>query len=191
MSDRSKRVLHCASYPGVSLRRTVEEDMDFLYRVYAATRAGEMALLADWTPAAKEAFLRSQFQAQHHHYREHYPQACFEVIVEQGRDIGRLYVARLNDEIRVMDLALLPDCRGRGIGSALMRELMTEAAALDKLVSLHVEDFNPAKRLYERLGFTVAGTRSFYQLLHWRPPGHASSPAAAECAMGAQPNTAS
>lgn len=165
--------------------------MEFLFRVYAATRAEEMALLADWTPAAKEAFLRSQFQAQHQHYRTHYPQACFEVIVERGLDIGRLYLAHLSEEVRLMDIALLPDYRGRGIGGALMRDIMAEAAALGHLVSLHVEDDNRAKRFYERMGFTVAGELSFYKLLHWRPPGGAASRTAAGPDSGVQPNTAS
>ena len=85
------------------------------------------------------------------------------------REIGRLYVDRWADEICLMDIALLPEFRNRGIGGALMRDLLAEAEREGKLLSCHVEEANPAKRLYERLGFVVAGEHTFYKLMHWRP----------------------
>ena len=56
-----------------------------------------------------------------------------------------------------MDIALLPEYRGRGIGTALLEELLVEADATGRRVTIHVERFNPARRLYERLGFVEAG----------------------------------
>lgn len=159
------------SRDGVTLRAFHEGDLEFLYRVYAASREHEMALLVDWTAAMKEAFLRDQFRLQHHHYQTHYPDASYDVIEKQEEPIGRFYVARMANEVRVMDIALLPDHRGRGIGSALMRELLDEAGRARKFVSLHVENENPAKRLYERLGFIEAGEVGCYELMHWTPPG--------------------
>jgi hypothetical protein len=90
------------------LRAFAPHDLEFLYRVYAASRDAEMALLADWSEARKEEFLRFQFEAQHRHYQEHYPDARYDVIVLEGDDVGRLYVARMRNEIRLMDIALLP-----------------------------------------------------------------------------------
>lgn len=156
---------------GVTLRPCGAADLEFLYRVYAASRAAEMALLADWSAAQVEAFLRFQFQAQHRHYQTHYPSARYEVIVRDGENAGRLYVQPMENEIRVMDIALLPQHRGQGIGGALMREVLDEAARTRRFVSLHVEADNPAKRLYERMGFAVAGEASFYKLMRWIPPG--------------------
>ena len=156
---------------GIALRPFVESDLLFLFHVYAASRDREMALLTHWSDAEKEAFLQDQFRLQHSHYQTHYPDARFDLILDQSNAIGRLYVAELKSEIRLMDIALLPEYRGQGIGSALMQELMERAAASGKLVSLHVEEYNPARRLYERLGFQMVGDAGLYKLMHWMPPG--------------------
>jgi GNAT superfamily N-acetyltransferase len=159
--------------------------MEFLYRVYADSRAQEMALIADWTDEQKESFLRFQFQAQHRHYQEHYPGARYDLILRDGRPIGRLYVCDLEEEIRLMDIALLASERNRGIGSALMKELLDRAAGLGNRVSLHVEEYNPAKRLYERLGFRDVADVSFYKLMHWDPPEPGTAGAASAEAANA------
>ena len=159
-------------HPGVTLRAFEPSDLEFLYRVYASSRAGEMAMVTDWSEEQKETFLRFQFNAQHTHYQQHYPQASYDIISMGSERIGRFYVERMPKEIRVMDIALLPEYRNQGIGRELMQAVLNEAGRISpKLVSLHVEPENPAKRLYERLGFTVAGEVSFYQLMHWVPPG--------------------
>ena len=145
--------------------------MAFLYRLYATTRAQEMALLADWSDARKEDFVRGQFNAQHAHYQSHYPDARYDIIVKSRDDIGRLYVCPMTNEIRLMDITLLPERRNRGIGGALVREVMAEAEDSQRFVSLYVEDENPAKRLYERLGFVDAGEVPFYKLMRWVPSG--------------------
>jgi ribosomal protein S18 acetylase RimI-like enzyme len=87
---------------------------------------------------------------------------------------GRFYVHRREREIRLMDIALLPEHRGRGIGSALLHDLFAEAAAAGKRVTVHVEEYNPARRLYERLGFKKIGEHGVYHLMEWRPPGDAA-----------------
>jgi len=159
------------AYPGVTLRVMQGHDMEFSYRVYASSRAEEMARLVDWSEARKGEFLRFQFTAQHTHYQTHYPAARYDVIVRDGEDIGRLYVARLHGEIRLMDIALLSEHRNQGIGHALVKELLDEAADDGKPVTLHVEERNPAKRLYERLGFDEVGEETFYKRMCWAPPG--------------------
>lgn len=160
------------SIPGVELRPAGTGDREFLYRVYAASRADEMAMVVDWSDDQKETFLRQQFNAQHHHYHEYYPEARYDVIVRDGEDVGRLYVQPMRNEIRVMDIALLPPHRGHGIGGALMRAVMDEARDSRRFVSLHVEEHNRARRLYAQLGFVDAGEVTFYKLMHWVPPGH-------------------
>jgi GNAT superfamily N-acetyltransferase len=155
--------------PEAVTRRPVEPgDEEFLCALYASTREEELAPVP-WSAEEKAAFLRSQFAAQDRHYHERYPGARFEVIFAGGEPIGRLYVDRWPSEIRLMDIALVPSHRGRGIGGRLVRELMAEAAAAGKRLSIHVERFNPALRLYERLGFHPAGDEGVYLLMEWRP----------------------
>jgi len=113
-----------------------------------------------------------QFEAQRRHYSEHFPDAAFLVIVRDGRPAGRLYVDRRPASIRIIDIALLPEHRRAGIGTALIAELLAEGDREGKPVSLHVEHFNPAMRLYERLGFRRIEDTGVYYLLE-RPPGAA------------------
>lgn len=166
----------CESVAGLILRPETEEDLEFLYHLYASTRTDEMALL-DWTEEEKHAFLQMQFSAQHGYYREHYRESRFDVIERDGEAIGRLYVARWPDDIRVIDIALMPEHRGQGLGGTLMRALLDEATAGAKSVSIHVEVYNPALRLYERLGFRAKGEdNGVYRLMEWRAeaPGTAA-----------------
>ena len=108
------------------LRPARAEDREFLLRVYASTREEELRLV-DWSDEQKAAFVRQQFEAQDAYYREHYDPATFDVIEADGTPAGRLYVARWEDEIRIIDIALLPEHRRRGIGTALLRALLDEA----------------------------------------------------------------
>jgi GNAT superfamily N-acetyltransferase len=153
----------------VSLRPAVDDDQAFLLAVYAGTRADELALV-DWDDARKAAFVRMQFEAQHAYYREQYPDAAFDVILLDGEAAGRLYLNRSPDEIRIVDIALLPDRRGQGIGSVLMARIQDEAAREGKPLRIHVERFNPALRWYEKLGFAPVADRGVYLFLEWRAP---------------------
>lgn len=154
----------------VSTLRTVrQEDFPFLERVYASTRAEELAV-TDWSAAQKDTFIHQQFTAQDAHYRRHYPTAQFLVVEIDGFPAGRLYVDRWSREIRIMDIALLPETRGKGIGTRLIGELQEEARTAGKALSIHVEKFNPALRLYERLGFKAVEDKGVYILMEWRSP---------------------
>jgi ribosomal protein S18 acetylase RimI-like enzyme len=154
--------------PRTRLRPISESDDRFLRRVYASVREDELALVP-WDEAQREAFLRQQFDAQDRHYREHYDGASFDVIEVEGEPAGRLYVARWEDEIRIMDIALLPEHRGAGIGTRLLRDLLDEARRTGRRVSIHVEKQNRALRLYERLGFATVADRGVYLLLEATP----------------------
>ena len=154
--------------PNVSLRPVEPDDEEFLYRVYASTRQEELAQLV-WSEAQKTAFLRQQFEAQHRYYREHYSEASFDVILVDSYPIGRLYVARWPGEIRIVDIALLPEYRNAGIGTKLLEDLISESEASMKPLSIHVERFNPALRLYERLGFREVEDKGVYLLMQRAP----------------------
>jgi len=153
----------------VSFRPELPEDEAFLAKLYASTRVGEMALTG-WDPAQQEAFLRQQFQFQTTHYRKHYGDASFRIILRNDAPIGRLYVHFGAQEIRLMDIALLPEHRGAGLGGSILENLLREAAQLGKTVTLHVERFNSALRLYQRLGFRVIEDQQINFYMEWRPP---------------------
>jgi GNAT superfamily N-acetyltransferase len=149
---------------GVRLRTATADDRAFLFEVFRTTRDDELAL-TDWTELEKDAFLDTQFRAQEAHYREAYPDGRFLVVSHGGEPIGRLSLARLADELRVVDIGLLPAWRGRGIGSALLAGVLAEADAACLAVRLHVEPWSPAKRLYSRLGFRTLELRGIHEFM--------------------------
>lgn len=136
-------------------------------RVFASTREDELKV-TDWDDAQKAAFLRMQFDAQWRAYHQCYDEG-YEVILEGDVPIGRIFVHRGPDEFRIVDIALLPEHCNRGIGGGLIRGVLSEAGAAGKPVRLHVEPFNPAYRLYQRLGFTPIGEAGIYQHMEWMP----------------------
>ena len=154
--------------PTIDLRPIGPGDLAFLSEVYASTRREELAPLG-WSAEQQAAFLGQQFAAQHHHYTAHYQGASFQVILVGGKPAGRLYVARWPGEIRIVDIALLPEFRRAGVGSRLLAGLLAEADRAGAIASIHVEKLNPALRLYERLGFARAADREVYWLME-RPP---------------------
>lgn len=160
--------------PRLSLREAGVDDREFLFRVFASTRDEELAV-AGWTAEEVELFLRMQFEAQDRFYREHYEGTTFSVIECDDMPAGRLYLARWPDEIRIMDIALLPDHRGSGIGTALLRDVIEEAERDGKRVSIHVERNNPARRLYARLGFREVEDRGVYLFLVREPAAAAGA----------------
>jgi len=155
--------------PRVSFRPIQPDDMELLFRVYRSTREEELAMVVDWTAEQKDAFVRQQFEAQHAWYQEHYEGAQFDVILVDGQPAGRLYVHRRLNEIRLVDITLLPEYRKGGFGTSILRDLLAEGEAAGKPVTIHVEIYNPAMRLYERLGFRPIEERGPYRLMEWRP----------------------
>jgi ribosomal protein S18 acetylase RimI-like enzyme len=152
----------------ITLRPVGPADQPFLFRVYASTRAEELALVG-WTEDQKQAFLLQQFTAQSADWSEHHARADFRIIELEGVPAGRFYVNRGPEEICLVDIALLPEYRRNGIGTGLIRNLLAEGKARSLPVTLHVEVFNPARRLYERLGFEAVEDRGVYVLMRWLP----------------------
>jgi ribosomal protein S18 acetylase RimI-like enzyme len=151
-----------------TLRPVTTADLPFLRRLYASMREVELAVVP-WSAEEKAAFLDSQFEAQHRFYRQQFSAASFDVVEEAGEPIGRLYVDRRRDELRLVDIALLPEWRRRGVGGALLQTVLAEAEAAGKAVRIHVERNNPALGLYERLGFRSIEDQGVYHLLEWHP----------------------
>jgi GNAT superfamily N-acetyltransferase len=150
-----------------SLRPTQPGDQEFLFRVYANTRAEEMALV-DWTDEQKTAFLNMQFEAQSRHYRTHYPAAEYSIILRDGEPVGRLIMDRSAAQHLIIDIALLTEFRCLGIGTAILKDLMNEARQASLPLVLRVEFFNPAMRLYSRLGFIkTREVNSIYHEMVW------------------------
>jgi ribosomal protein S18 acetylase RimI-like enzyme len=157
--------------PGVRIRPETESDGPFLLALYRSTREQELSLV-DWTEEQKSAFVTMQFTAQRQHYRREYPGARFGIVERDGIAIGRLYVHERSEEIRIMDIAVIAEARNQGIGGALLRSVLAEGARSQRPVTIHVERFNEARRLYDRLGFRGAGgesDESIYLLLGARP----------------------
>ncbi|MDO8964026.1 MAG: GNAT family N-acetyltransferase [Coriobacteriia bacterium] len=145
-----------------SLRPAGESDVEFLHAVYACGRTDELAAVP-WTDEQKAAFLRFQSEAQLAYYRDHYQRAEYSVVVVDGVDVGRIFVEHRGEDLRLMDMGLLPEYRGRGIGSALIEGVIERSGRIGLPVVLHVESFNPAKRLYERFGFVDDGEVGAYR----------------------------
>jgi ribosomal protein S18 acetylase RimI-like enzyme len=151
----------------VTLRVATPGDRDFLLDLFASTRSLEFAALP--SPQAQQ-FVQMQFQMQQRSYAACYPAAENKIILLAGEPIGRILIDRSPPHLLLVDIALLPLYRGRGIGSALIEELLNEAGSLNRAVKLSVYLANPALRLYERLGFSKISEEGLYAEMKWSGP---------------------
>jgi ribosomal protein S18 acetylase RimI-like enzyme len=157
--------------PEITLTPEQPEDDSFLFELYATTRAAELALIV-WNDEQRCAFLRQQYELRRFHYLRYHSGAEYLLIRRGGDPIGRIAIHRKGDEIRIMDIALVPEYRGMGIGSQLIHELLVEASFENTPVTLHVERRNRAAGLYQRLGFRVIEDGAVYLFLKWVPESH-------------------
>ena len=159
--------------PTVTLRRVTDADRELLTAVYRSTRLAELDLVP-WDEATRTAFVTQQFEAQDRAWSEQRPDAVRDVVLVDGVAAGRLYVDRTPQEIRVVDITLLPEHRGRGVGQSLLRPIIAEGDRVGLPVTIHVERHNPALRLYARLGFEVVDDLGVYLFLS-RPARQANT----------------
>lgn len=153
----------------VTLRPVTPDDEAFLLEVYAGTRREELAQ-TPWDEAQKQAFLSFQFNAQHQHYRDHFADADYSIILDDHVPVGRFYVDRRPDEVRILDVAVLPEHRARGIGSLLLKTLLAEAEAAGKPVRLYVDAHQQRSRaIFRHLGFEVKEEHGVSVLMEWQP----------------------
>ncbi|MGY4396799.1 ribosomal protein S18 acetylase RimI-like enzyme [Sphingomonas sp. UYAg733] len=146
---------------GFSLRPEADADVPFAMRLYASTREEELAQVSGWSEGQKSLFLAQQFTAQRHHYKTQL--ACdFHVIEHHGEPVGRLYLERRETIVSIVDIALMPEARGKGAGRLIIEALIEAAAQTGRGVGIFVEKFNPALHLYQRLGFTMVRELEVY-----------------------------
>lgn len=168
--------LRLRRFPGAQLtagtittRPETAEDEAFLRRLNIAVRWNEFAPLP--LPADQRvALLQQQFDARHAGYRADYPDADFRIVERGGTPVGRFYVHRTKREHCLVDIAILPDHHGQGIGSTLLDIMLAEATHARATAVLRVDHFNPAKRLYLRKGFVEVEDLGLDALMRWAPP---------------------
>lgn len=123
-----------------------------------------------WDEAQAAAFLDMQFSLQRRAYAMQFPAAENLVIVNDGEPAGRMVVDRRANGVTLVDIAVLPQFRQKGIATELIRRLQAEAAASDRSIDLHVAKINPkAFALYQRLGFCVIGETPLHFEMSWDP----------------------
>ncbi|HEY4678240.1 MAG TPA: GNAT family N-acetyltransferase [Candidatus Angelobacter sp.] len=149
------------------LRSSLPEDRDFLFRLYASTRSQELSALG-WPAVQQEAFLRMQFNAQQQWYAATYSTAVSQIIENDHQPIGRMMVQHEPGIWRLVDISLLPEHRGQGIGGELIRALIKECVQSGAVLQLQVLNTNPAQRLYTRLGFIKTGEDQIYTQMELR-----------------------
>jgi ribosomal protein S18 acetylase RimI-like enzyme len=160
--------LNAAADFAVSYRPFTDDDLPFVTELYASTRREEVAATG-WPPEMQAAFLAQQAAAQHSHYSLHFADAEWLIIEREGRPIGRLYLEDLPSDRHIIDIALVPDSRGQGIGGAILEDILEQARGLGKGVTIHVEKNNPARSLYVRLGFELTEDLGIYDLMRAGP----------------------
>ncbi len=160
--------LRAAAEFGISYRPMTDGDLPFVAELYASTRREEVAQTG-WPAEIQEAFLVQQHEAQHSHYSKHFADAEWLIVERSGEAIGRLYLRDDPEGLHIIDISLVPDSRGQGIGGAILRDVLGQARDLRKGVSIHVEKFNPARHLYQRLGFEVVEDGGVYDMMRVSP----------------------
>ncbi|MBL8482569.1 MAG: GNAT family N-acetyltransferase [Rhodocyclaceae bacterium] len=150
------------------LRTLRDEDDAFLRHLYACIRKPELDLL-NWDAGREAAFLQTQFDSQQQYYHTFYPGAQFDLVMLGDEPIGCFYVLQDGGDFRVIDLAILPEHRGNGYATAVLTALMHEAHRAGCSVSIHLEPYNPAVSLYQRLGFREVRMVGLHRLMQWQP----------------------
>jgi GNAT superfamily N-acetyltransferase len=150
------------------------EDLALLYALYSTTRDRELSVV-DWSQEQKTAFLTMQFNAQHQWYTTQYPGVQFFILSVGEEPIGRLYLHEWKGMMNIMDIALFPQWRNRGLGGRLIQEVIQDSTERGLTPYLHVEFFNPAKHLYDRLGFVETNFDGVNYRMEYRKPGTSST----------------
>ena len=156
----------------VTLRPVQPDDDAFLCALYGSTRQDELAAWG-WGPAERDAFLQLQYRAQQQSFASREGGAEHRIVCREGRPIGRLIISRGADAIQLVDIALLPDARGMGIGSRLIADVLVEADRAGRPVQLQALKGSPVVRLYTRLGFIITADTGVYLRME-RPPAPAA-----------------
>lgn len=159
------------SFEDWRLRAAREQDSEQLYHLFTSSRDDLSTALAGWNESQRDSFLRIQFKAQQDQYRQNHPNLIYEVVVRKDEIMGQLISASADKEIHILDISLFPGFRNRGIGTRLLREMLGQATRQKKNVNLQVQVNNPARHLYQRLGFIDMGGDAVFRHMTWQPSG--------------------
>lgn len=151
---------------GVSLRPQTEADLPFVEELVIAVREDEPGF-RHLLPDERVRLLKEQHQLQWSHYRKVFPAAHFLLILADGQPVGRFYLDHAADHLRVIELSILPDYQGHGIGRRLMETIQAEAARRRHPVRLSVVNGNPVERFYATLGFVRDGLNGSHLRMRW------------------------
>ena len=152
----------------IQLRPAEEKDAAFIEAVYRTTREAELNL-TNWSDHQKSAFISMQSAAQLLDYKAKFPEARFQIIIYNKKEAGRFFTCETEDEIRLLDITILPEFTGKGIGTYLLHRLIERSKKVQKKISLHVITSNPALKLYQRLGFVHIKNEGFYYYMERKP----------------------
>jgi len=152
----------------LTLRRVTADDEEFLLALYGNTREEELAQV-EWAEGQKEQFVHWQYELQRSEYQTRFPDGDHYVILFDDRPAGRIWIGRDHEQIRLLDIAVLPEFQNRGAGTVLLRQLMDESSGSGKPLRHMVFVLNSdAHRFYERLGFVVIDDLGAYKHMEWR-----------------------
>lgn len=152
----------------LSFRPAGPDDADINFLIYADSRARELSYTG-WNAEQAEIFLRHQFTAQNNHYWHYYPDSTLELILWDGKPVGRRWLVRTSKEIRILDLVVMTAVRRQGIGTSILRDLQAEGGRTVTPVLVHVEVNNPDLGLFQRLGFEAKEEKGPQLLMQWEP----------------------
>jgi ribosomal protein S18 acetylase RimI-like enzyme len=159
----------------ITLRDARPSDRTFLLALYASTRGDEFAHLG-WPAEMAQAFMKMQFEAQRGEFERRHPGVACQIIEQRRCPVGRLWVAQDARGLTVLDISLITELRGQGIGTHCLQRVQRRAAAARLDVELQVVVDNPARRLYRRLGFRDIGEAGVRQAMAGTPgPGTPSA----------------
>jgi ribosomal protein S18 acetylase RimI-like enzyme len=151
----------------IELRPATPDDSAFLFSVYRSSRLEDLVAL-NWTSEQIEGFLAKQYEAQERFFKTDYPHAEELVVLRAGDRLGQMMIERGEREIRMVDLALLPEHRNVGIGTHLINGLLAEAEKAGSVFRVQVMRSNPAVNLFERMGLVRTGETGSHYQLEWR-----------------------
>jgi ribosomal protein S18 acetylase RimI-like enzyme len=153
----------------LAVRPALPQDEPFLYDLYFAVRGPEFAQ-APVSEEQRVALIAMQFRAQMGSYAAMYPNSCCHIVLLDSRPIGRLWVARQDDEYRLVDIAIHPDVSNKGIGTVLIQRLQADAQQAKLPIRSMVLRFNPGSlRFHQRLGFRTVREDLMYFYMEWQP----------------------
>lgn len=152
----------------ITFKNIEDRDQQFIEKVYRSTRENELSL-TNWSEEQKYHFILIQLMAQLSHYKNSFKDATYQIILYKNQPAGRLYLWESETEIRVIDISLLPRFQGKGIGTKILKDIIKSSEAKNKMVTLHIIPGNPARKLYDKLGFIHIRDTGIHQYMERKP----------------------